>query len=95
MAHEYALKVLWNDQANTWVFSDGSVAGLNRNITGGGYVIAKPDKSNNIHNIANNIINENSIYMNDGSIALAELVGMKAAFQHVLTSNNVKMHSIF
>ena len=87
-AHEYAMSVLTKNQSTTWIFSDGSVSGPNHDIVGGGYIITKPDKTNNPYKIPNSIIEEHSIKLPKGSIAMAELISMLHAFRKISSSTN-------
>ena len=86
--------MLRTDNSRTWIFSDGSVAGINRNIVGGGYVITKPDKSNTEHNLIKHIIAEQSVKLTRGSIAFAEISSMHQALKHIIESNNITTESI-
>ena len=66
--------------------SDGSVSGKQREIAGGGYVIATPPASQ--HNITNidsihTVIHESSIVFDKCSIAHAEMVSLSTALDKI------------
>ena len=85
-AHKYAISLLNKHKDKIWIFSDGSVSGKQREIAGGGYVIAIP--SANQHNVTNTdsehtIIHESSIAFEKCSIAVAEMVSLSTALHKV------------
>ena len=84
----YASNLLHKHRGNLWVFSDGSVSGKERNIVGGGYVIAQSsqnlNRKENHGNINNkhdehNILHQQSIRYKKCSITAAELNSLLAA----------------
>ena len=88
-ANKYATMLLRRHKHKTWIFSDGSVAGKNRELCGGGYVIAKPTDNLINKTEANNyrILAEQSIKFNKCSIAKAELLSLTAALEHLKNTN--------
>ena len=95
-AQEYANHLLQKHQGNLWIFSDGSVAGNDRNIVGGGYVIAQSHKnqtevSNDLHQSepTYNILKQQSITLPKCSIALAELTSLLAALLNLKQNSSI------